>query len=90
MYRLEYDKEALRDIALLKKSDKAAYAKLQLLLSELQLHPRVGTGHPEPLKYKGRQFYSRHITKKHRLVYQILDDKIIVLVLSVSGHYDDK
>jgi toxin YoeB len=90
MYALEYDKEALWDIALLKKSNKAAYAKLQQLLLELQLHPRIGTGHPEPLKYKERQLYSRRITKKHRLVYQIIDDKVIVLVLSVSGHYDDK
>ena len=54
MYTLEYDKEALRDIALLKKSDRAAYTKLQLLLLELQLHPRIGIGHTEPLKYKGR------------------------------------
>ena len=90
MYALEYDKEALWDIALLKKSNKAAYAKLQQLLLELQLHPRIGTGRPEPLKYKGRQLYSRRITKKHRLVYQIVDDRVIVLVLSVSGHYNDK
>ena len=34
--------------------------------------------------------WSRSITKKHRLVYQINEYEVIVLVLSAYGHYDDK
>ena len=29
-------------------------------------------------------------TKKHRLVYQIRDMEVLVLVLTAYGHYDDK
>ncbi|MBR3442404.1 MAG: type II toxin-antitoxin system YoeB family toxin [Bacteroidaceae bacterium] len=34
--------------------------------------------------------WSRRITDKHRLVYTIDDDKVIVLVLTAYGHDDDK
>ena len=30
------------------------------------------------------------ITKKHRLVYEIRDTEVIVLVLTAFGYYDDK
>jgi toxin YoeB len=53
-------------------------------------HPYTGTGKPKPMKYEFSGCYSRRITKKHRLVYSVDDDKVIVLVLSVSGHYNDK
>jgi toxin YoeB len=58
------------------------------LLDELIEHPATGTGKPEKMKYA--DCYSRRITKKHRLVYSIDNDKIVVLVLSASGHNDDK
>ncbi|MDR1936992.1 MAG: Txe/YoeB family addiction module toxin [Tannerellaceae bacterium] len=73
-----------------KKSDTVAYRKLQQLLLELMEHPYTGTGKPKPMKYEFSGCYSRRITKKHRLVYSVDDDKVIVLVLSVSGHYNDK
>ncbi len=31
--------------------------------------------------------YSKHITKKDRLIYDIYDDVIKVLVLTAKGHY---
>ncbi|MDR1974768.1 MAG: Txe/YoeB family addiction module toxin [Bacteroidales bacterium] len=54
------------------------------------MHPRYGTGKPEPLKGALSQYYSRRVTKKHRLIYEIKDYILIVYVLSVSGHYGDK
>jgi toxin YoeB len=64
--------------------------KLQALLHELAEHPRTGTGKPERLGGNRTGLWSRHITDKHRLVYLIDNGKIVVLVLSVAGHYDDK
>ena len=58
--------------------------------SEVYEHPRTGTGQPEPLKGNRAGQWSRHITKKHRLVYEIRDTEVIVLVLSTYGHYDEK
>ena len=33
--------------------------------------------------------WSRRITKKHRLVYEIHDMEVVILVLTAYGHYDD-
>lgn len=53
-------------------------------------HPRTGLGHPEPLVGGNDVTYSRHITGKDVIIYDIFDDTISILVLSVEGHYDDK
>lgn len=60
------------------------------MLSELQVHPREGTGHPEPLLSGNSITYSRRITKKDRLIYDVYDDIVKVLVLTAMGHYRDK
>ena len=83
--------EAIDDITELKKTDFQSYKKLMKLIKELHDHPRVGTGKPELMKYgllKG--IWSRRITSKHRLVYSIDDNEVIVFVLSAKGHYGNK
>ena len=90
MYKLEFSDEATRSIARLKRSNAAAFKKVMKLLVELMEHPRTGTGHPEPLVGSNDVTYSRRITKKDRLVYDIYDDIVTVLVISAEGHYRDK
>ena len=90
MYILEYTKTAEESFKKLKKTDLAACAKLEKLLWELMGDATSGTGHPEPLKGDRVGLWSRRITKKHRLIYQIKETEVIVLVLSAYGHYDDK
>ena len=89
-YTLEFDEQALKDIQLLKKSEKQAYNKLLKLLDELSEHPTTGTGKPEVLKFGLSGFYSRRITQKHRLVYKIDNEQITGLIISAIGHYNDK
>ncbi|MFI3269017.1 MAG: Txe/YoeB family addiction module toxin [Rikenellaceae bacterium] len=60
------------------------------ILGELIEHPRSGTGKPEPLKgYAERELWSRRIDQKHRLVYEIRDDELIVIAIAAYGHYGD-
>ncbi|MGV0921133.1 type II toxin-antitoxin system YoeB family toxin [Empedobacter falsenii] len=54
------------------------------------MHPEKGTGHPKPLGGNRVGEWSRKITDKHRLIYTIDNDQVIVLVISAYGHYDDK
>jgi toxin YoeB len=62
--------------------------KIEKLLIELEHHPRKGTGKVEHLKTKTKkEYWSRRLDKKHRIVYNIFDDTVIVLVLSAYGHY---
>ncbi|MFW0717373.1 Txe/YoeB family addiction module toxin [Pedobacter sp. N23S346] len=90
MYNLEFTQQAVEDLRWLRKTDQTAYKKVQKLLVELIDHPSTGTGKPELKKYNLSGLYSRRITQKHRLVYQINGETISVLVLSAAGHYGDK
>lgn len=90
MYEIEYQEQALLDIAKLKKDEPASYKKVVSFIQELKEHPKTGTGHPEPLKGKPEGRWSRQISKKHRLVYRIFETEVVVLVIAAYGHYDDK
>ncbi|MBQ7461935.1 MAG: Txe/YoeB family addiction module toxin [Bacteroidaceae bacterium] len=90
MYAIEYMPEAKNDLQRLRRSEPAAFKKAVNLINELMDHPKTGTGHPEPLKGKPENRWSRQITKKHRLVYRILETEVLVLVLTSYGHYNDK
>jgi len=90
-YELQYtsdfenDKEKLRKFGEIK-----ALQKLAKLLIELTEHPTTGTGKPKPLSGDRLSQWSRRITKKHRLIYLIEEKRVVVLLLSAYGHYDDK
>jgi toxin YoeB len=90
IYEIVFAKQALKDIADLKKTDALAFKKVKKLLEELIDHPYTGTGNPELLKYDYTGFYSRRISQKHRLIYSVNDNEIIVSVVSAKGHYNDK
>lgn len=90
MYKITYAPKAEEDLAKLKRSEPASFRKAVKLLNEIAIHPKTGTGHPEPLKGKPENRWSRQITKKHRLVYRILEEEIHVYILSSYGHYEDK
>lgn len=90
-YSIELTPEAIFDIEKHKKSgDKKILLKIDKLLNELRENPTSGTGKPELLKHYKTPTWSRRITDKHRLIYRIEESKIIVLVLSFWGHYQDK
>ena len=89
-YRIDYTVEAIEDMVALQRSEPKAYAKVQRLIEELKAHPRTGTGHPEQLKGDRAGQWSRRITPKHRLVYTITDNEVLVLVLAAYGHYGDR
>lgn len=89
-YKIEFLKDVAKNIAKYKKSNPVFYKKLVTLLDELMEHPRTGIGHPEPLKAGNSITYSRRITAQDRLIYDVYDDTVTVLVIEVEGHYADK
>ncbi len=71
--------------------DKKLIKKIEQLLEDLSEHPRFGIGKPEPLKgFDDLEIWSRRIDSKHRLVYQIRDNDLIIIAISAFGHYGDK
>lgn len=89
-YEIEFTPDAQIDLAKLMKSEPKVYKKALRFIDELKEHPTTGLGHPEPLKGKPEGRWSRELTKKHRLVYQIFEHEVLVLVLAAYGHYGDK
>ena len=48
--------------------------------------PGTGIGKPEPLRFDLKGFWSRRIDREHRLVYQVIDNEL--LIYSSRYHYD--
>ena len=90
IYNVIVAPRAEMDLKRLLENEPKAYAKALSLIGELYEHPRTGTGKPEPLSGDRSGQWSRRISKKHRLVYEIQDTDVIVLVLTAYGHYSDK
>ncbi len=89
---IKLTKEAERDYKkIIKNGQKSSLKRVIQIFEELEVSPREGIGQPERLKhFKDKEVWSRKIDKKNRIVYLIKDDELIVLVISMLGHYDDK
>ena len=67
--------------------DKKTLRKINSLLKDIQRNPFTGLGKPEPLHdLEGN--WSRRINDKDRLVYQIVEGRVVVK--QCRGHYDDR
>lgn len=90
MYEIIYSRQALDDLRALQRYEPTAFKKAAKLIEELKDHPRTGTGKPEPLSADRAGQWSRRISKKHRLVYEIFETEVHVDIVSAYGHYGDK
>ena len=90
LYSVDIKEKAQLDLQKLLKDEPKLYKKAMKLIAELYEHPRTGTGKPKQLSGDRAGQWRRKISDKHRLVYEIHDMEVIVLVLSAYGHYDDK
>ncbi|MDR1528776.1 MAG: Txe/YoeB family addiction module toxin [Puniceicoccales bacterium] len=56
--------------------DRFMAAKVKTLIADTLAHPTYGLGHPERLRHRKGNEWSRRIDKKHRLVYEIIGNVI--------------
>lgn len=72
-----------------KSGNKTIHEKIEQLIIPIQANPFEGIGKPEQLKYELSGSWSRRINEEHRIVYEIHDDGIIVIleIQSLKGHY---
>lgn len=86
MYVIVYDKKALKDIPKLKakKLDQKAKTLIELLRKDPFQSP------PTFEKLQGDLFgaYSRRINVQHRLVYEVIQEKKTVKIISMWTHYE--
>ena len=89
-YNVDFTKDAQKVVKKWKKSNPILFKKLVAILDEISMHPRIGTGIPEPLRGGNDITYSRRLSAHDRIIYDIHDETVTVLVIDVEGHYDDK
>lgn len=89
MYQIDFSEQAIKELQKLMKSSAATFKKFESIIQELREHPYTGTGHPHQLRHM-EGMWSRRLDKKNRIRYVVKDDVIVVFVVSVLGHYDDK
>ena len=86
MYRIQYHKKVLKDIEKLKKNKLEKKAKE--LIEVLKKNPYQNPPPYEKLLGDLKDYYSRRINIQHRLVYQVLEEKNVVRILSMWSHYE--
>jgi toxin YoeB len=82
---LEFDPAAFEDLAWWVQQDRSQALRIIKLIREIQREPFAGLGKPEPLKHELSGCWSRRVDQEHRLVYQVLENKI--RILACRYHY---
>ena len=82
---LLFTEESWEEYLYWQKTDRKILKRINLLIKDIQRNPFNGIGKPEPLKYQLQGCWSRRITDKHRLVYEIAEET--VRIISCRYHY---
>jgi len=59
--------------------DKKVLKRINLLIKDMKREAFEGLGKPEPLRYELAGCWSRRITDEHRLVYELVENSIVVI-----------
>jgi toxin YoeB len=71
-----FDSAFLEDMRYWVQTDRKIALRLMDLIEATLRDPFTGIGKPEPLRYLSPDTWSRRLTKEHRLVYRVLDERI--------------
>ncbi|MDX9725691.1 MAG: Txe/YoeB family addiction module toxin [Bacteroidales bacterium] len=86
MKRITFSKNAWEDYLFWQAEDRKNLKKINTLIKDIHSTPYSGIGKPEPLKYDLAGLWSRRIDHEHRLVYQVIENEL--LIYSCRYHYD--
>ena len=86
MYRIVYEKRALKAIEKLKSAK--LDSKVLKLIEVLKRNPFQNPPPYEQLIGELKGFYSRRINIQHRLVYQVYEEEKTVKIVSMWTHYE--
>jgi len=83
---LVFEPQAFEDLTWWIGQNRKTALRIMRLIENIQKTPFEGLGKPEPLKHDLSGLWSRRIDQEHRLVYEVLEDRI--RVLACRFHYD--
>ncbi len=80
--------EAWEEYLYWQKQDAKTLERINTIIKETRREPFAGIGKPEPLRSNLTGWWSRRITREHRLVYKVENDMLIIM--QCRFHYSDK
>ena len=84
-HKLCWHENAWEDYLYWLETDKKILHKINELIKATDREPFTGIGKPEPLQHALKGYWSRRITREHRLVYSIANNCLIII--SCRFHY---
>jgi toxin YoeB len=85
--KLTFTEDGWDDYLWFQENDKKLLKRINILIKEILRTPLEGIGKPEPLKANLSGYWSRRINPEHRLVYEVLEDSI--MIVACRFHYQD-
>lgn len=76
--KLVFAEEAWNDYLYWQENDKKTLKRINELIKVIKREPFGGIGDPEPLKFNWSGFWSRRISREHRIVYAVENDSILI------------
>lgn len=76
--KLVFHENAWDDCIRWQQTDRKMLDRINGLIKECMRTPFKGTGKPEPLKGALAGWWSRRITREHRLVYRVEEDRLLI------------
>lgn len=74
--KLIWSTTAWEDYLFWQGKDKKILNRINELIKSIQREAFKGIGDPEPLKHNWKGYWSRRITREHRLIYKVQNDEI--------------
>ena len=76
--KLTWSLHAWEDYVYWQQNDKKLLKRINTLIKDIVRNPFDGIGDTEPLKHNWSGYWSRRISREHRLVYKIEDSTVII------------
>ena len=83
---ISWAEDAWQDYLYWQKQDKTILARINLIIKDIKRSPFDGIGNPEPLKHNLSGYWSRRITREHRIVYKIMSNNDLIIA-QARYHY---
>jgi toxin YoeB len=88
LYKVDLDKKAQKQLEKVKKNQKLLLKFLEII-EDIKQNPHSPNFKFERLKGNFSGYCSKRLDKKNRVIYKVLDDKIIVIIVTILGHYEE-
>ena len=83
--KISWNNKAWEEYVKWQSEDKKVVKKINELIKDIERNGNEGIGKPEPLKHEFSGFWSRRITDKHRFIYKVTEEEIIII--ACVNHY---